>query len=247
MEPLLVAAVQGTGLSVFIWYLVRSLGQKIEGLQSLISAQKETIDVMERRIAETKKIGGIYRSLLSELPTDIDNFKTIISKTKDAVIVELQNQNAEAKRKLEEAQNRVQGTNASEEQISIYLKILKKLLSKPKNKYGQHKDLEILKVIEFKVGALENAIPLIFSTSSFEEFLQKIGYKFNLCNDENAIKKIFSKGTMPDGRRIGAGFATQSKGINGSGWLAVADDQLWANETMHNNLADEFNYVKHIV
>lgn len=247
MDSLLVAAVQGTGLGIFIWYLIRSLGQKIEGLQNLVSAQKETIEVMERRIAETEKIGGIYKSLLSELPTDIENFKTIISKTKDAVIVELQNQNVETKRKLEEAQNKIQGTTASDEQLSIYFKILKNLLSKPKDSYGQHKELELLKIIEFKSGTLENAIPLIFSIPSLEEFLIKIGYKINLCDDENAINKIFSKGTMPDGRRIGVGFATQSTGINGNGWLAVADDQLWVNETMHNNISDEYSYVKHVV
>ena len=63
MDPLTISALQGTGLAVYIWYLFRALKQQVSGLKDVVSAQKQTMEVMERRISETEKIGGIYKNL----------------------------------------------------------------------------------------------------------------------------------------------------------------------------------------
>ena len=83
---------QTLGLGVFVYYLLRGLKDRVSSLESVINTQKQTLDVMERRVNETEKIGNIYRDLMASLPEDIDNFRTIISKTKDETIVELKNQ-----------------------------------------------------------------------------------------------------------------------------------------------------------
>jgi hypothetical protein len=49
-----------TGLGVCIWYLLRGLTEKITSLEGVIVAQKQTIEVMDKRIEETEKIGEAH-------------------------------------------------------------------------------------------------------------------------------------------------------------------------------------------
>lgn len=244
MDPLVASVVQTTGLGVFIWYLFKGLKVQLNSLEKVISAQKQTIEVMDKRIEETEKIGGIYRSLLSDLPADIDNYKTIVSKTKDAVIIELQNQNQEAVKKLDEAQKQIKNSGTSPEQINIHLKALKNLLSKPMNKYGHANELDLKAISEFNEKSVEAAIPIILSSPTLEDFLQKIGFELEISDDPAKFRFIFNERKMPDGSPIVAGFATQS--IDG-GWLAMANDRMWLSEVRLGQLKDEFSLVKTIV
>lgn len=243
MDTIIASILEATGLGVFIWYLINGLKEKITSLEGVVSAQKQTIEVMDKRIEETEKIGGIYKNLLSDLPADIDNYKTIVSKTKDAVIVELQNQNQEAAQKLEDAQKRIKEIGTSEEQINVHLKALKNLLSKPKNKYGHEKDLDIKAIASFNGRAVEAAIPILVSSRTLEEFLKKLGFNIEISVDSTALRFIFNDRTLPDGSPIEAAFATQS--IDG-GWLTVANNRIWLNEERLSQLKDEFSYVKTI-
>src|SRR5216684_811088 len=93
-----------TGLGGFFYYLVRGLRQEISSLKNVIDTQHKTLDVMERRVQETEKVGKIYRDLFASLPSDIENFRAIVSKTKDETIVELQSQNEIMKYKLRAAE-----------------------------------------------------------------------------------------------------------------------------------------------
>lgn len=244
MDPLVASVLQTTGLGVFIWYLFKGLKTQLTSLEKVISAQKQTIEVMDKRIEETEKIGGIYRNLLSDLPADIDNYKTIVSKTKDAVIVELQNQNQEATKKLEEAQQQIKNSGSSPEQINILLKALKNLLSKRKNKYGHANELNLKTISEYSKNSVEAVIPIILSSPTLEDFLQSIGIKLEVSDEPTSYRFIFNERQMPDGSPVAAGFLTQS--VDG-GWLAMANDRMWLNEVRLGQLKDEFSFVKTIV
>ena len=52
---------QGGGIAVFLYFLIRGLRQEIRSLNKTVGAQKETLAVMETRIAETEKVGAIYK------------------------------------------------------------------------------------------------------------------------------------------------------------------------------------------
>lgn len=245
MDPLVASILETTGLGVFIWYSLNGLKEKISSLEGVISAQKQTIEVMDKRIEETEKIGGIYRNLLSDLPADIDNYKTVVSKTKDAVIVELKNQNQEATKKLEDAQKQIKSSGTSQEQIHIHLKALKNLLSKMKNKYGGERDLDLKMISNFGNNTVEAAIPLILSSPTLEDFLQKIGFHVEVSRDDPPeFKFIFIDKVMPDGTPVYAAFSTHS--IDG-GWLMMANDRMWLSEDRLGQLKDEFSLVKTII
>lgn len=244
MDPLLASILQTTGLGVFIWYLLRGLTEKITSLEGVIVAQKQTIEVMDKRIEETEKIGGIYKNLLSDLPSDIDNYKTLVSKTKDAVIVELQNQNAETKKKLDEAQKQIQASGSSQEQIAAHLKALKNLLSKPRNQFGHESELDLKNLCEFNERTVESCVSLILESPTLDEFLHRLGFHVELTEDITPSRSVFSDRTLPDGTPIVAARAAHS--IDG-GWFTVANDRIWVNQVRLGQWKDEFSMVKTIV
>lgn len=244
MSPLLASILQTTGLGVFIWYLLRGLTDKITSLEGVIVAQKQTIEVMDKRIEETEKIGGIYKNLLSDLPSDIDNYKTFVSKTKDAVIIELQNQNAETKKKLDEAQKQIQASGSSQEQIAAHLKALKNLLSRPHNQFGHESELDLKILCEFNERTVESCVPLILESPTLDEFLHRLGFHVELTEDITPTKSVFSDRALPDGTPIVAARASQS--FDG-GWFTVANDRIWVNQLRLGQWKDEFSIVKTIV
>ena len=247
MDPLTISALQGTGLAVYIWYLFRALKQQVSGLKDVVSAQKQTMEVMERRISETEKIGGIYKNLLADLPADLEKYKSIVARMKDGQILELQDQFDGTQRKLLAAQAELQKTGATEEVLASQLRILKKLMSHRPGKGSAKEELDLRKLIEFRYSEIEAAIPVIQQCQTDDEFLIKSGYIINAAADYEAIHTIFKNGRMPDGRKIGSGFANSYTGVYGEGWLAVADNQIWLTESRYESLGDEFSFVKHVV
>ena len=91
---------QAGGLGYFFYYLIRGLRSRITTLEDTIEAQNKTLNVMERRVSETEKVGQIYKDLLNNLPKDLENYKAVISKTRDEMILELQNANKQKEDEL---------------------------------------------------------------------------------------------------------------------------------------------------
>ena len=102
MEVILASLIEGAGLATFMWFLIRGLNAKITALEGTVSAQKQTIEAMEKRVSETEKIGDLYRKLLSNLPEDIDNYNKMIAKLKYETISELEAANQHKDSKLKE-------------------------------------------------------------------------------------------------------------------------------------------------
>lgn len=76
-------------LGVLSW-IIWGLKEKIKVLNNTVDAQKKTLEVMDKRNAETEKISDIYKDLINELPNTIKNFKQIIKETTDATINQLE-------------------------------------------------------------------------------------------------------------------------------------------------------------
>jgi uncharacterized protein YoxC len=92
----------GSGVVTFMYFLVRSLKQEIKSLNKTIEAQNKTLEAMEKQVAETEKIGEIYKNFIKDIPEHIEQYKTVINKTKDEAIAILERANQEKDEKLKE-------------------------------------------------------------------------------------------------------------------------------------------------
>ncbi len=240
--------VQTAGLGIFVFYLIRGLKSEINSLRQTIDTQSKTLEVMDKRIVETEKIGDIYKNLISDLPQDIDNFKTIISKTKDETILELKNQHEATKKKLEEAKKIIESSEQGPNIIKLHLKVLKNLLSEPKFENLPFKrEYELSKICEFGGRTLEKCVPLLIESKTLEEFLQRIGFDVIVTDDESGtiMKSVFSSNVRerktPRGEPLM--YATAAHSISG-GWHLIANDEFYLNKIKLDELKDEFSAVK---
>ncbi|MDM3870153.1 hypothetical protein QSV34_02160 [Porticoccus sp. W117] len=243
MDIAVASIIEVTGLGVFIYYLFRSLSAKINSLEGVINAQKQTIDVMDKRIEETEKVGGIYKNLISDLPEDIDNYKTIISKTKDDVILELKTKNEEVEVKLKEAREIIQRSGDPKEEVNLHLSVLKNLLSEPALEDSHFKKEYDLKAIaEFGGRAIEQSIAGIVKSKTLDEYFHLMGFDVTITDDDSVIKEIFSdERKLPNGERIESAMVNHS--VSG-GWHILANNKAWINDVRLNELKDEFSAIK---
>jgi hypothetical protein len=94
------------GVAILFYLIVRSLKQQIGGLNKTIEAQNQTLEVMEKRVIETEKLGNVYKNLVNDLPEFVDKYKKFINDSKDEVIAKLKqdqstDENLKAARELE--------------------------------------------------------------------------------------------------------------------------------------------------
>ncbi len=245
METAIVSILEVTGLGIFIYYLFRGLLAKINGLENVLVAQKQVIDVMDKRIEETEKVGGIYKNLIADLPDDIDNYKTIISKTKDDVILELNSQKEETERKLEEAKLIIQNSGDPKEEINTHLCVLKNLLSETEvgNDHAK-KEYDLKGIAEYSNKSIEKSVEAIVKSKTLDEYLHNMGFEVVVTEDDSILKSIFNENRqMPDGEPIKSAMANHSFG---GGWHIFANRKAWINSIRLNELKDEFSAVKTI-
>lgn len=242
MDNMIASVFETFGLGFFFYFLMRGLKQKISALESTISVQGKTLDVMEKRVQETQKVGDIYKNLLSDLPKDIDNFKTVLSKTKDETIVELRNQNEIAKRKMEEAQKQIEGSKNSPDIILLHLKVLRKLLSKPTSDPFYPPHYALFNVCEFGGRKLEHCVSLILDSKTLEDFLARAGYSVVVTNDIETLRAMFGMKTTPRGVPLVSACISDSE----TGWYMITNDEFYITPEKLSALKDEFSTVKTI-
>ena len=225
---------QTLGLGIFFYYLIRGLRAKITALEGTVQAQNQTLAVMEKRVEATQRLSDLYRNLITNLPQDLDNYRAIISKTKDDVIIELTSQINLQQKKLEDAQKKIQESGTSKEMIAKHLKALWNLLA------GKEKP-ELFEIIEFSNRPLEEAIPSIVESKPLEEYLQKLGFEVHHSEDRSFIRTTFgqlSKDQIP---------WEPTKGhISGKGWYLLKGSEMTMDSLMLSSLKDEFSSIKTI-
>lgn len=70
------------------------LVSEINGLRSTVLAQQETLQTIDRRAEEERKIGEIYKNLLDGLPAQVDSYKRTIETIKGDLVQELAKANS---------------------------------------------------------------------------------------------------------------------------------------------------------
>lgn len=229
------------GIGVFMYYLIRGLNLRIKSLEEVSKIQNKTLEVMERRIEETEKIGGIYKMLITDLPNDIENYKTIVSMTKDATILELKNENTITKQKLLEAEEKIEKSGDSAQTIKQHLLVLKKLVSPNDEDYGT-RGLYIKRICEYSIE-LEEAVKYIVNSRNINMLIAKLGLSCKLIetNDEfDTIMSSVKSRILPDGTPVENYVAA----ITNHGNYAIVNNRIFIDKSMMIKLQNEFSEIK---
>lgn len=247
---LLSKCVPQLGLGIFIWYLFRGLSTQVESLKTVVGAQRDTIEVMGRRIEETEKVGGIYKKLLADLPDELENYKRITSATKDEVILQLQSQKAEAnreaqeaKREIEDVKRQLRQSGASEAEIASHARIAQRLATKHKNRYGHEEELDLKKISMFEDRDVGNSVILLKTSASLGQYLESLGFHVDVLDDNTGLECIINERVMPGGG-VEVRQAISSVSSRDDDWFVIANDRIWLGKVRRERLEEEFSYVR---
>lgn len=230
-----------------MWYSIQGLSKQVESLKTVVDTQKETIGAMARTIEETEKIGVMYKSLLADLPGDLENFKKITSTTKDEVIHQLQSQKAEArkeaedaKREVEEVKNQLGKFGVSEIEIADYARIAQLLVTKQRNRYGHEEELDLKKISMFDGRDVGNSVILLKIATSLREYLNNLGLSIEVLDSSSTLDCIMNERVMPGDSRAEVREAISSSSSRDDDWLVIANNRIWLGKVRLERLEEEF-------
>ncbi len=90
ITTLVTSILEGGGVVVFVYLLLKGIKRQLQALKSTIDIQEKAIFTMEKRVFETEKIGEIYKNLVSDFPKTMQDYKSIITTTKDEMNIRLE-------------------------------------------------------------------------------------------------------------------------------------------------------------
>jgi len=236
-----IALIQTSGLGVFIYFLIRGLYKKIKALNDVIIIQKQTLEVMDKRIQETEKVGHIYKKLIEDLPNDLENYKAIIQKTKDQIILELSNQKEATEEKLRIAEEKIR--KSGEKDIIRYLKAIKIILGKYSFDESGEADFNLFKYCEYSKYDVEECIKLLFLSNTVEDFVKSIGFSIKFYNKEKRIEKMSE---LIEELFLEKEVFMSCEISEFIGWYAIYDGLIYLNEKRFNRLKNEYSILKNV-
>jgi hypothetical protein len=90
------------GVIGFLWMWGRALKKQISEMNKTIEVQQKTLEAMKTQAPETEKVGGFYRQFIEELPSEIEKYKTLLTKLRGDQISELKKANEYKDERLKE-------------------------------------------------------------------------------------------------------------------------------------------------
>lgn len=243
MGQSLMSWLQTSGLAFFVWVLVNGLQKKISSLEGVIDAQSKTMEVMDKRVQQSESIGTLYQKIFDEMPALMENYKTVLSKDKEASIIELQRRNLEDAQKLEDAEKRIGEISQSTLQREQYLKQLNKLIDRPPNELGHMDKLYIRLISEFNGRLIDAAVPILLSSSTLEEFLNGLGFEVRADLTQEEFIKIAMRQVLPDGSPFQPALIVN---VSAGTHLVVTDKLVWTCSSGLELLNAEYSYARNI-
>lgn len=90
MDEVLKAVFEGSGISVFVYFVIRGMRREISALNETVKQQNQIFDAMSKRISETEKMAESYKKWWEELQESYDKHKAALIRTKNEYITELE-------------------------------------------------------------------------------------------------------------------------------------------------------------
>ena len=85
-----------------LWMWIQALKDQITEMNKTIEVQYKSLEAMKTQVSETEKIGNIYRQFIEELPSEIEKYKTLLTKLRGEQISELKKANEHKDERLKE-------------------------------------------------------------------------------------------------------------------------------------------------
>jgi diguanylate cyclase (GGDEF)-like protein len=90
MDELIKAFFEGSGIAIFVYFIIRGMRKEISALNKTVKQQNEIFEAMNKRIAETERMAESYKKWWEELQESYDKHKAALTKAKDEHISELE-------------------------------------------------------------------------------------------------------------------------------------------------------------
>jgi chromosome segregation ATPase len=90
MNELLKAIFEGSGISVFVHFVIRGMRKEIATPNETVKQQNQIFEAMSKRISETEKMAESYKKWWEELQESYDKHKAALVRAKNEYIMELE-------------------------------------------------------------------------------------------------------------------------------------------------------------
>ena len=207
----IITGVLETGVIAFVVYMImKGLKTEIKTLQTQVSTQNETIKTMDKRIQETEKIGDLYKKLVSDFPQALEDYQTVITKTKDKTIYELKSKLEEHELTIEDLTKRTKSANP--ELVQKASGISKLFLNK------ENKDL-----LEFlqKIGKPEEIVDSMIKSNDFDGLMKNLGQEIETLEPSDPRELFGGEFMMKYNAK------TASFGLGGGFYMITFDDKIY--------------------
>lgn len=217
------SVLQGGALSFVGYQIVKGLRERVAALEKNIEVQKGTLDAMDRQIRETQKITTLYKSLLNDLPNDLKQYKTIVTETKDSVIVDLQRLNEEKDGRLRQLEERLaQASTGQSSPDTVRRRLaIQHFLLLDANKDFREFLIRLYRDVSLAVASLERC-------EVFEALLADRGLTLVVVPEKESFQALMVSENVPGQPHIqfasfgfDGGFALRSDGV-----LMISTDRL---------------------
>jgi len=272
MEELVKTILEGSGIAVFVYFVIRGMRKEITALGNTIKHQNEIFDAMSKRISETEKMADSYKKWWEELQVSYDKHKAALTKTKDEYITELEKAVEQKDEKLQaKAQAELDMISMQEETIeNLKLQAIEteRNLLEMRERAKKLSEIDQLTGMQNRISIERDIIKLIRENTSFSVIIMDLDglkrvndiFGHNVGDQlliEQAKRIITLAGThRPVGRLGGDEFIIVNKTENSSGLEIFVNEILKeiakpliidGNETLISTSIGISNYPEHDV
>lgn len=162
---LIYSIIETGAIGVIVYLLIKGLKTEIKSLKINVDAQKEIIETMNKRVFETEKISDLYKNLISDFPKTIDDYKSVVTKTKDATILQLKSTVEQNEVLINEMEKLIEDT--TQENKKRIKKINLFVLDKENEKF--------FNTLRILTSNQEFLVQKLIENDNFNEFIKSIG------------------------------------------------------------------------
>lgn len=223
----IISGVLETGVLTFVVYMIiKGLKERIIGLENVVETQKKTIETMDKRIFETEQISDLYKKMIEDFPKVIDDYRAVITKTKDETIYELKKIVEEKDIAIDDFKQRAsiiepEKNNEVQKIGQIFIDKSNKLLLDFVQKCHETND---------------KLYSTLINSKTLEDFITKSGYELIKIPDEKTAEYVFVDFKTYNPR-------TQFSSIRNQFYMITFGNKIYINNQTFNEFDKQYSEI----